>query len=99
MSFILNRVPKISKFVKPELYYNSIVGSPVTGSDGTLYIGTISDAFYAFNDVAANFIPNTTNINDPLNIQFTDESTGTQKSGLWTFGDGTSSTQQNPAHT
>jgi PKD repeat protein len=36
----------------------------------------------------------------PLNVQFTDRSTGsTMTSWLWNFGDGTTSTQQNPMHT
>jgi len=34
-----------------------------------------------------------------LNIQFTDASTGNPTSWLWDFGDGTSSTIQNPIHT
>ncbi|TSA29485.1 MAG: PKD domain-containing protein [Bacteroidetes bacterium] len=35
----------------------------------------------------------------PLTLQFTDISTGTTGPWLWQFGDGTSSSQQNPAHT
>jgi PKD repeat protein len=34
----------------------------------------------------------------PLTVQFTDQSTGTITSRLWDFGDGTTSTQANPAH-
>lgn len=34
----------------------------------------------------------------PLNVQFTDHSTGTITSWLWDFGDGSSSVLQNPAH-
>ncbi len=34
----------------------------------------------------------------PLNVQFTDHSTGTLTSWLWDFGDGSSSILQNPAH-
>ena len=34
----------------------------------------------------------------PLNVQFTDLSTGTITSWLWDFGDGSTSTLQNPAH-
>lgn len=35
----------------------------------------------------------------PLNVQFTDESTGYLNGWLWTFGDGGTSTQQHPQHT
>jgi PKD repeat protein len=35
----------------------------------------------------------------PLAVQFTDTSTGNPTSWSWTFGDGTSSTAQNPSHT
>ncbi|WP_141241570.1 PKD domain-containing protein, partial [Methanosarcina spelaei] len=34
----------------------------------------------------------------PLNVKFTDTSTGTPAAWKWSFGDGTSSTQQNPVH-
>ncbi|WP_141241694.1 PKD domain-containing protein, partial [Methanosarcina spelaei] len=34
----------------------------------------------------------------PLNVKFTDTSTGTPAAWKWNFGDGTSSTQQNPVH-
>ncbi len=35
----------------------------------------------------------------PLNVRFTDASTGTVSSRLWTFGDGTTSTLTSPTHT
>ncbi len=35
----------------------------------------------------------------PLDVQFTDQSTGTPTSWSWTFGDGGTATSQNPAHT
>jgi len=35
----------------------------------------------------------------PLEVEFTDESTGTIMSWLWDFGDGYTSTEQNPSHT
>ena len=35
----------------------------------------------------------------PLKVTFTDKSTGSPTSWKWSFGDGTYSTQKNPAHT
>ncbi len=35
----------------------------------------------------------------PLNVSFTDESTGSPTSWKWYFGDSTNSTDQNPVHT
>ena len=35
----------------------------------------------------------------PLNVSFTDDSTGSPTSWKWYFGDGTNSTEQNPTHT
>ncbi len=34
----------------------------------------------------------------PLTVQFTDSSTGDNLEYLWTFGDGNTSTSQNPTH-
>jgi len=48
---------------------------------------------------AANFTANTTNGHSPLNVHFTDKSTGNPTSWNWDFGDGSSSTDQNPNHT
>jgi glucose/arabinose dehydrogenase/PKD repeat protein len=48
---------------------------------------------------AASFIANITTGPAPLNVQFTDQSTVVSPvSWLWTFGDGTTSTLQNPSH-
>ncbi len=48
---------------------------------------------------AANFIANTTSGAAPLTVQFTDQSTNAPTSWLWNFGNGQTSTQQNPSHT
>ncbi len=48
---------------------------------------------------SANFTANTTNGHSPLNVHFTDKSTGNPTSWNWDFGDGSSSTDQNPNHT
>jgi serine protease len=47
----------------------------------------------------ANFTAKPRSGNGPLVVQFTDTSTGHVTSRLWDFGDGATSTQQNPIHT
>lgn len=46
----------------------------------------------------ANFTASPQSGTGPLNVQFTDHSTGTVVSRLWQFGDGGTSTQLSPAH-
>jgi PKD repeat protein len=46
----------------------------------------------------ASFTATPTNGNSPLDVAFTDTSTGSPTSWSWDFGDGTTSTQQNPTH-
>ncbi|MHC4643601.1 MAG: S8 family serine peptidase, partial [Planctomycetota bacterium] len=47
----------------------------------------------------ANFTAKPRSGNGPLVVQFTDTTTGHVSSRLWDFGDGTTSTEQNPTHT
>jgi serine protease len=47
----------------------------------------------------ANFTAKPRSGNGPLVVQFTDTSTGHVSSRLWNFGDGSTSTEQNPIHT
>jgi len=47
----------------------------------------------------AAFSASPTSGNAPLNVIFTDSSTGSPTSWKWNFGDGATSTEQNPAHT
>ena len=47
----------------------------------------------------ANFVANVTSGTIPLSVQFVDSSTNTPTSWVWSFGDGGSSTLQNPSHT
>ena len=46
----------------------------------------------------ANFTASATSGVAPLNVQFTDTSTGSPTSWAWTFGDGGTSTARNPSH-
>lgn len=47
----------------------------------------------------ANFTVNMTTGDTPLTVRFTDTSAGNPTSWSWSFGDGTTSTEQHPAHT
>ncbi|WP_281085414.1 PKD domain-containing protein, partial [Methanosarcina acetivorans] len=47
----------------------------------------------------AAFTADVTNGDVPLTVNFTDQSTGSPASWLWDFGDGATSTEQNPVHT
>jgi PKD repeat protein len=47
----------------------------------------------------ASFIATPTSGTAPLPVEFSDTSTGSPTSWLWTFGDGTTSTTQSPSHT
>ena len=47
----------------------------------------------------ADFTANTTEGYAPLTVQFTDTSTNSPTEWNWNFGDGATSTEQNPEHT
>jgi YVTN family beta-propeller protein len=70
---------------------NSIGSSSVTKAR---YI-TVSNGV---NAPVAVFSASQTTGNAPLNVSFTDQSTGSPTSWEWLFGDGTNATQQNPVH-
>jgi len=58
----------------------------------TMYSGTTSGP-------TAAFVGSPTSGTAPLTVQFTDQSTGSPASWSWTFGDGGTSSAQNPSHT
>ena len=76
---------------------DGVVGSAAISSDGTLYIGS-DGTFYAFNDIVADFVMDYVTGTVSM-VQFTGDTTGTAESWEWDFGDGTTSTEQNPTHT
>jgi beta propeller repeat protein len=61
-----------------------------------IYLYTIGSALPC---PAADFTSDTTSGTSPLTVQFTDISTGSPGNWLWEFGDGITSTDQNPSHT
>jgi len=58
-----------------------------------------SDYITVYGPVTAAFTASPTSGTAPLTVQFTDTSTGGPTSWLWSFGDGGTSTAQNPQHT
>src|SRR5207244_1086031 len=71
------------------------LGSPVANTIVAALAGTTNQPA----PVTANFTANPTSGQSPLTVQFTDQSSGSVASWSWNFGDGVTSTAQNPAHT
>ncbi|MBI2303735.1 MAG: PKD domain-containing protein [Chloroflexi bacterium] len=84
----------------PTFTYNSngiyTVSLTITDNLGLSAINTKSSYITVTAD--ANFIGFPTSGRVPLTVQFTDTTTGTVNSRLWSFGDGGTSTTQNPSH-
>ena len=72
--------------------YNSAGSNVSTATD---YITVVEDAIAP----DASFTADVTQGSAPLTIQFTDTSENTPTSWLWSFGDGDTSTLENPSHT
>ncbi|MGA9188888.1 MAG: PKD domain-containing protein [Methanosarcina sp.] len=69
----------------------------ITGSIYSDYLPLVISKSGTVKPVAA-FSASPTSGNAPLNVTFTDKSTGTPTAWKWTFGDGTNSTAKNPTH-
>ncbi|ASS47665.1 MAG: hypothetical protein A3D31_17725 [Candidatus Fluviicola riflensis] len=76
-------------YVAPGTYTVCLTTSTPCGSDDSCHTVTICDDAVAAYASAEN----------DLTADFTDMSTGTTDSWMWDFGDGNTSTQQNPSHT
>lgn len=71
-----------------------------TFSDGSQDMFTHPDPIMVFVGFNANFTANTTSGDAPLTVSFTNQSTGDNITDyLWDFGDGATSTSENPSHT
>lgn len=68
-------------------------------NDGTDYAGQAAASPGTVTIVGAYFEATPTSGAAPLQVQFTDMSTGTITDWSWSFGDGGTSTEQNPSHT
>jgi len=85
---------------------STVTLSPYYSSNWGIYYcevsGTKSREFVigkSTTSLLADFSADKTTGTEPLTVQFTDQSTGSPTSWKWDFGDGSSSTQQNPSHT
>ncbi|MTK64220.1 MAG: PKD domain-containing protein, partial [Methanobacterium sp.] len=80
---------------------NIIYGTPAISADGTLYVRSNDGKLYAIKDTApvTNFTATPVAGVAPLTVQFNDTSKYNPTSWLWDFGDGNTSTLQNPIHT
>ncbi|MDW5549603.1 PKD domain-containing protein [Methanosarcina sp.] len=75
-------------------YGDKIVWSDWDNEKTNVYMGTLTSS----NLPTAAFSASPTSGKAPMKVQFTDKSTGTPKKWKWDFGDGTTSTKQNPTH-
>ncbi|HHT9146265.1 MAG TPA: outer membrane protein assembly factor BamB family protein [Candidatus Wunengus sp. YC61] len=83
---------------------DEVNSSPAIGSNELLYIGSSDGYLYAIGaesttTLTAGFSATPTSGEAPLTVKFTDESVGNVSSWQWDFGDGNTSTEQNPSHT
>jgi YVTN family beta-propeller protein len=77
-------------------YTVSLSATNAAGSNTTTKINYIKVT--AVTKPVASFSSNVTSGKVPLNVAFTDKSSGTPTSWKWTFGDGTTSVIKNPTH-
>jgi beta propeller repeat protein len=77
-----------------DFYGDKIVWSDWENEKPNVYMGTLTSS----NLPTASFSASPTSGKAPMKVQFTDKSTGTPTKWKWDFGDGTTSTKQNPIH-
>jgi len=82
---------------------DSVLDDVIIGSNNTLYAGGAVDGYlYSIgqseSELVAEFTADQTEGTCPLTVKFTDQSTGEITSWFWDFGDGETSTEQNPTH-
>ena len=73
------------------------VALTVTGPGGS-DTNTKTDYITVFVQITADFTGSPTSGDTPLTVNFTDQSTGDVTAWSWDFGDGATSSQQNPSH-
>ncbi len=86
----------------PSHTYNNVgtytVSLTVTGPGGS-DTATKTDYITVSTTPTADFVGSPTSGDAPLTVNFTDQSSGVPTSWSWDFGDGNTSTEQNPSHT
>jgi len=71
----------------------------VSNADGAVSKDGTITVLQTTEQVVADFTSNVASGNAPLEVSFTDTSTGSPTAWSWDFGDGTTSAEQNPVHT
>jgi PKD repeat protein len=88
----------VHTFSKPGLYFVTLTAGNGGGSSSVTKSSYIAVS-NSINTPVAAFSASPTSGSAPLNVSFTDASTGSPTSWKWYFSDGTTSTDQNPVHT
>ncbi len=86
----------VHEYTSDGVYYVRLTVTNSKGSNSTQKMNYIT---VATQHLSSNFLSNVTSGNIPLTVQFTDSSTGVPVLWNWNFGDGSTSTEQNPKHT
>ncbi len=84
-------------YISDITFMSPTVGIAV-GGRGKIYRITLSESPVG-KQLSSDFTADKTTGTAPLTVQFTDKSTGNITGWNWDFGDGTTSTEQSPAHT
>ncbi|WP_229391627.1 PKD domain-containing protein [Methanosarcina sp. DH2] len=84
----------VHTYNKSGLYSVTLTTSNANGSNTLAKTGYIAVS----NSLVAAFSASPTSGSVPLNVSFTDNSTGSPASWTWAFGDGNTSTEKNPVH-
>ena len=87
------------KYSKAGNYTVALTVSNAAGNNTTTKTNYIKVAGTSSQSPIAAFSASPTSGNTPLNVTFTDSSTGSPTAWSWSFGDGTSSAVKNPVHT
>ncbi len=88
----------VHKYNKSGLYSVTLTASNANGSNALTKKSYIAVSGI-LNTPATSFSASSTSGKVPLNVSFTDQSTGSPTAWTWTFGDGNTSTEKNPVHT
>jgi beta propeller repeat protein len=90
------RITTSGSAVNPDIYGDRIVWQDSRNGNSDIYMATLGYPTYP----AADFSSNVTSGTAPLNVAFTDKSTGTPTAWKWSFGDGSALvTEYNPTYT